>query len=117
MSDPHFPSAASRPAAVAGSWYPEDPGALARSVASMLQAAPPWPPGRRPRALVVPHAGLRYSGPTAASAYAALSSSALRRVVVLAPNHRAAVWGAAVDPSAHYESPLGNMAVDLAAVE
>ena len=117
MSDPHFQSAASRPAAVAGSWYPEDSRALARSVASMLQAAPPWPQGRRPRALVVPHAGLRYSGPTAASAYAALSSFALRRVVVLAPNHRAAVWGAAVDPSSHYESPLGSMPVDLGAVE
>jgi AmmeMemoRadiSam system protein B len=116
MSGPEFQSAGARPAAVAGSWYPDDPGHLASQVDVMIDGARPWTRRARLRALVVPHAGLRYSGPTAAHAYVALQPFNHRRIVVLAPNHRAALRGAAVDPSSHYESPLGRMVVDLDAV-
>ncbi len=81
-----------------------------------MEGARPWTRCARLRALVVPHAGLRYSGPTAAHAYVALQPFNHRRIVVLAPNHRVALRGAAVDPSSHYESPLGRMPVDLDAV-
>lgn len=117
MSNPRFQTSAARPAAVAGTWYPSDPSALTAQVESMLRTATPWTHSGRLRALVVPHAGLRYSGPTAASAYAALAPRRHRRILVLAPNHRVALTGAAVDPSSSYETPLGHMAVDVAAVE
>ncbi len=117
MSGPEFQSAGPRPAAVAGSWYPDDPCHLTSQVEVMIEAARPWTRCARLRALVAPHAGLRYSGPTAAHAYIALQPFNHRRIVVLAPNHRAALRGAAVDPSSHYESPLGCMEVDLDAVE
>jgi AmmeMemoRadiSam system protein B len=69
---------APRPPAVAGAFYPSDPAELARLVeACFLDASrgpgtlPPRhrPTGRRLRALVVPHAGLVYSGAIAAWAY------------------------------------------------
>jgi MEMO1 family protein len=117
MSDQGFQSAGVRPAAVAGSWYPGEPGHLTSQVEVMLDAARPWTREAALRALVVPHAAIRYSGRTAAHAFIALRPGQHRRVVVLAPNHRVALNGAAVDPSSHYETPLGRMAVDLEAVE
>ena len=57
-----------RPAAVAGSFYPAAPIALRRRVEELLnQAAAQC--GEPPQALIVPHAGIEYSGPVAASAY------------------------------------------------
>lgn len=116
MGEPGFQSSGIRPAAVAGSWYTDDPRHLASQVEVMLEGAPPWTREGSLRALVAPHAGLRYSGPTAACSYVAVDPTRHRRVLVLAPNHRALLHGAAVDPSSHYESPLGKMPVDLEAV-
>jgi AmmeMemoRadiSam system protein B/AmmeMemoRadiSam system protein A len=67
------------------------------------------------RAIVVPHAALAYSGETAALGWALARSGSFERVIVLAPNHRVAVRGAAVDPSTHYDTPLGRVEVDLEA--
>lgn len=105
-----------RPAAVAGSWYPGEPAALRTAVKRMLAAAPPAVPAGRLRALVVPHAGIVYSGRTAAHGFARIEAGEFDRVIVMAPNHRVALRQAAVDPSTHYETPLGRMAVDLEAV-
>src|SRR5687767_2075366 len=57
-----------RRAAVAGSWYPAHPDALAREVDRYLAEAGAPPPGD-PIAIIAPHAGLMYSGPIAAYAY------------------------------------------------
>ncbi len=117
MSVPRFQSAGVRPAAVAGSWYPDDPAALAAEIEAMLHAAAPPAARDRVRALVAPHAGLRYSGPTAAAAYVGLSPARHQRILVLAPSHHVALRGLAVDPSSSYESPLGRMRIDVEAVE
>ncbi|HZL83895.1 MAG TPA: AmmeMemoRadiSam system protein B [Candidatus Krumholzibacteria bacterium] len=117
MSVPRFQPAGVRPAAVAGSWYPDDRAALTAQIEAMLQAAGPQAPRERLRAVVAPHAGLRYSGPTAAVAYAGLSPERHQRILVLAPSHHVPLRGLAVDPSSEYESPLGRMRVDVEAVE
>jgi AmmeMemoRadiSam system protein B len=83
----------------------------------MLEAAGSWTRPAKLRALVVPHAGLHFSGPTAAHGYVCVKPNSFDRVVVLAPNHRAPLLGAVVDPSTHYETPLGRMPVDVEAVE
>lgn len=57
-----------RKAAVAGQWYPGDALRLARDVEAHLAAAELDPPQYSLRAIVVPHAGLMYSGPVAAYA-------------------------------------------------
>ncbi|MDX1502631.1 MAG: AmmeMemoRadiSam system protein B, partial [Thermoanaerobaculia bacterium] len=69
QSDPR----AIRPPAVAGIFYPADPGTLARRVDELLEGARSDAPTPGPKAVVAPHAGYRYSGPIAASAFATLS--------------------------------------------
>ena len=107
-----------RPAAVAGSFYPGDPAALAAEVASYL-AASDAPRGRpAPKAIIAPHAGYIYSGPVAASVYARLSELAGRvsRVVLAGPAHRVYVRGAAVPDAEAFASPLGRVALDRKAI-
>ena len=118
-----------RPAAVAGTFYPSDPAELRQLVRSCFEAAtdtpPPPTPDRYhdptwplPRALVVPHAGLIYSGPVAASAYQRLlpHTVAIRRVVLLGPSHRVAFRGVAATADA-WASPLGPVAIDTDVVQ
>ena len=73
-----------RPAAVAGMFYPGDTATLERTVARLLAAAPPAGDGAK--AIIAPHAGYQYSGPTAAHAYRLLEGrrDRIRRVVHVA---------------------------------
>lgn len=102
-----------KPPAVAGLFYPKDPAILQDTVASYLQDAVS-PPAKRPHALIVPHAGYVYSGPIAASAYAALLpwATQIARVVVLAPSHRVAFRGIATSSADRFATPLGEIPVD-----
>ena len=73
-----------RRAAVAGSWYPANPEALAREVDRYLVAVEGSPAGDTV-ALVAPHAGLVYSGAIAAHAYRPLRDQAARGLYASAP--------------------------------
>ena len=66
----------------------------------------------------MPHAGYVYSGAVAASAYACLAEAkdTIRRVVLLGPAHRVAFHGIAIPSVAAFETPLGDVAVDQAAL-
>ncbi len=106
-----------RPAAVAGAFYPSDPRELATMIDALLADASAGSApraARRPRALVVPHAGYVYSGPVAASAYATIRDvvPAYRRVVVVGPAHRVALQGIAVSSADMFATPLGDVAID-----
>ena len=73
-----------RPPAVAGSFYPGQPSELTRTVGQLLDEARSSvePAAGSPKALLLPHAGYVYSGPTAALGYALLerARSTVRRV-------------------------------------
>lgn len=107
-----------RPAAVAGLFYPDSAAALRAEVRAALAAAHPPPATVAPKMLVVPHAGYVYSGPVAAHAYAALATWAarIRRVVLLGPTHRVALHGLAAPSVAAFASPLGDVPLDRAAL-
>ena len=111
---------ATRPAAVAGLFYPAAPAALRQLVAHELaaaanDAAPALP--ERPKVLIVPHAGYVYSGAVAARAYASLGdASGIERVVLLGPAHRVAVRGLAAPQAQAFETPLGKVQLDRAAL-
>jgi hypothetical protein len=109
---------ATRPAAVAGTFYPASAAELGRQVDDLLAAAPPRAPAAAPKALVAPHAGYVYSGPIAASAYALLAGMAgrIRRVVLLGPAHRVPVRGLALPAVERFATPLGEVEIDLDAV-
>ena len=109
-----------RPAAVAGSFYPGDAGALAAEVSSYLAEAARGAAGVRvPKAIIAPHAGYMYSGPIAASIYSRLAPlrGTVTRVVLAGPAHRVYVAGAAVPSSQAFASPLGDVPLDLAALQ
>ena len=102
-----------RPPAVAGQFYPSDPAALARTVDDLLAAVPAGPVAPA-TAYVVPHAGYRYSGPTAARAYVALraQSAGVRRIVLIGPAHFVPVQGCALSGAAQWHTPLGAVRLD-----
>jgi len=112
-------SEAIRPAAVDGRFYPGSPDQLAAEVRSLLAAVPARVecPGLL-KALIVPHAGYRYSGPIAASAYSLLRKrrGAIRRVVLLGPVHRVPIRGLALPAAQSFATPLGTVPVDREAV-
>jgi AmmeMemoRadiSam system protein B/AmmeMemoRadiSam system protein A len=104
-----------RRAAVAGSFYPRDAGALREELRRLLVAVPSLAAGAvRPKALIVPHAGYPYSGPIAASAYAQLRASGppVERVVLVGPSHLAAHAGLALPDVEFFTTPLGAVRVD-----
>lgn len=111
-----------RPAAVAGTFYPAEARHLAGSVASLFAAAraalPPEGVHLAPKVLIVPHAGYLYSGEMAARAYLQLTPlrDAIRRVVLLGPVHRVPVRGLALPGCAAFATPLGEVPVDQEAV-
>jgi AmmeMemoRadiSam system protein B/AmmeMemoRadiSam system protein A len=109
-----------RPAAVAGMFYPADPAELRAAVDGCLRPreAPPPPPPRPPKMLLVPHAGLTYSGPVAGQAYAALKPwrDWIRRVVLLGPAHRVVMHGLALPSVEAFETPLGRVPLDRTAL-
>jgi AmmeMemoRadiSam system protein B len=106
-----------RPPAVAGMFYPAHPATLARDVDAMLVQAGE-PAARVPKAIIAPHAGYIYSGPIAATVYAALRPARERitRVVLLGPTHRVAVRGLALPDTESFATPLGAVAIDTGAV-
>ena len=101
-----------RPPAVAGAFYPADPDELARTVDGLLDRAAVDAEGPRPSALVVPHAGYPYSGPTAAAGYACVRDLEARRVVVLGPAHFVGLAGMAVPRAEAWRTPLGTVELD-----
>jgi hypothetical protein len=62
-------------------------------------------------AIIAPHAGLRYSGPVAACAYATVRGGRYRAAVLVGPSHAAAFHGVSVWPSGAWETPFGPVAV------
>jgi AmmeMemoRadiSam system protein B len=99
-----------RAAAVAGSFYPADPRRLEAEVRGHLAAGDPQP-GRRPKALVAPHAGYAYSGPVAGSAFRQLAPwrGEIARVVLLGPSHFVPLAGLALPTASAFETPLGGV--------
>ena len=120
--------------AVAGSFYPAHPDTLRAMVTDLLAAAARLPAingrptGAVPAGLLVPHAGLVYSGVTAAAAWGRLvagtpgggatgaapaAASPPPIIVILGTNHGAA-WldGVGVWPTGAWRTPLGDVPVD-----
>jgi len=107
-----------RPAAVAGSFYPGDRAGLQAALASHLGSVRHRDGAGAPKLLVVPHAGYAYSGDVAASAYALLAPrrGLIRRVVLLGPTHRVALHGLAAPLADAFDTPLGRVPIDRAAI-
>ncbi len=105
--------------AVAGQFYPGDPDVLRQKIREYVdQATLPQDLGIV-KAIIAPHAGYIYSGPTAGYAFKALAALPEKRwtVFLLGPAHRAFVTGVALGNYSAFCTPLGNapIAVDRVA--
>ncbi|MBF0424631.1 MAG: AmmeMemoRadiSam system protein B [Magnetococcales bacterium] len=107
-----------RPAAMAGAWYPDKSEDLASFLDKAMDAAapPPLTGQGNLRAMIVPHAGYRFSGQTAASAFKLIRGRALRRVIVIGPSHRQGFAGISTPEVTHFATPLGSVPLDLQAI-
>jgi AmmeMemoRadiSam system protein B/AmmeMemoRadiSam system protein A len=103
---------------LAGTWYPNDPAVLSRDVDGYLAQAENRIDSARLKAVIAPHAGYRFSGTVAGSAYAAIAPlrERIRRVVLIGPSHRVAFDGIATTSAEVYRSPLGDIPIDGAGV-
>ncbi len=105
-----------RPSVLAGSWYPSDPEELRVLVTQYIETAGAAPDSSL-LALISPHAGYAYSGPTAGEGFARLPEGKFSRVVILAPSHHVRLSGASIGLFDFYETPLGRIPVDRQACE
>ena len=99
-----------RSASHAGSWYTNVSQTLTEQLTSWLAAASRTI--ERAKAVICPHAGYSYSGPTAAWAYKHLNSEGTRRVVLLGPSHHVYIEGCALPCAATYQTPIGDIPID-----
>jgi len=98
-----------RPFLQTGNWYPASRSALSEMMNELFSGVPEAGAKHRPRALIVPHAGLRYSGRCAASAFSLLKGWKIDRVIVLGVAHRAVLFGACVSDFRFDRTPLGDI--------
>lgn len=118
-----------RQASHAGSWYSDVDSTLRGQIVGWLGAAKQQRPQRlssdiagRAKAVIVPHAGYRYSASTAAAAYQYLSEAVnarpeLKRIVVLGPSHHLSLSSCALPTSASYNTPLGDILIDSGGIQ
>lgn len=106
-----------RQAAVAGTFYPDDPQKLRQMLEDLLVDADTE--NKVPKAIIVPHAGYIYSGAIAASAYIRLRAQeqTINCVVVIGPSHRVSFSGLAVSSAKTFATPLGDIAIDGDAID
>ena len=106
-----------RQAVLAGTWYPADPVELAATADQFIAGADmKIRPAGRPLLAVIPHAGYVFSGQTAGKLFGLLRETPVRRIILLAPNHRIALDRIALSGAAAYATPLGAVEVDQTAV-
>jgi MEMO1 family protein len=110
-------SMTTRPSAVAGLFYDDDPDELRMQVLGLL-ADVAASTKVMPKALITPHAGYAYSGRVAAAAFATLRDSAqtITRVVLIGPAHYVPVRGIAAPTVDAFETPLGRVPIDVEAL-
>jgi AmmeMemoRadiSam system protein B/AmmeMemoRadiSam system protein A len=97
---------------LAGTWYNADPAALRTEIAGYFEQVK-IDPRDDVIGLILPHAGYKYSGRTAAHAIKSLGRS-YTRVVVIGPTHHLPMEEMLSVPRAtHYQSPLGEIPLDV----
>lgn len=102
-----------RKTVVAGSFYPNSKEEVLDYINQFNSVEVDVKPYDNIKAIIVPHAGYVYSGFTANLAYRLASTQNKKRVIIIGPSHRAYLTGASVALYDEYETPLGNLPIDL----
>ena len=97
---------------LAGSWYSDDPQILKKDINNYLKNAKAEPSEGKNIALICPHAGLIYSGDTAAYGFKALGNKKVDTVILVGLSHRVNFDGIAVFSDQGFKTPLGILTAD-----
>jgi len=102
-----------------GSWYSSSKEELTSEIQSFFNSAKNFTVERSfslqskfLKSIIVPHAGYRYSGPTAGWGYITINKFNYNRIVVIGPSHHAYFEGCGLSKFSHIETPFGNLKVD-----
>jgi AmmeMemoRadiSam system protein B len=96
----------------AGSFYSENPEILKRTIDSLISSVGA---GLKPAptfGIIVPHAGIQYSGKTAAYGFRVLQESKFDTLILIGPSHRVSFPGVSVDLRKGWRNPLGVVPID-----
>jgi MEMO1 family protein len=96
-------------------WYPEDPVKLKLQLDGYLVEANKAEQKvfSNVCAVVMPHAGIGYSGQTAAYALRQIQGKSYSRVIIIGPSHQVQMPDCVSLPSAtHYKTPFGEVSLD-----
>ncbi len=97
---------------LAGTWYSDDAEALAKQIEGFFQKAQ-VKSINDVIALILPHAGYKYSGQTAVCGLKTTDKT-YERIVVIGPSHRIRMEEILSVPRVtHYETPLGQIPLDV----
>ncbi len=102
--------------AVAGQFYPGNPDVVRRMIQEYVDEAALPEDWDTVRAVIAPHAGYIYSGPTAGYAFKALATLPSREsgewtVFLLGPAHRVPFHGVALGNYSAFRTPLGDVPI------
>jgi hypothetical protein len=105
-----------RPSPIAGTWYPGTEAALQKALNSYLGDAP-TETYRHVWGVMVPHAGMRFSGAVAGRAFRHLCGRQYDVVVVIGPSHYPYRHDLLTTGHHAYRTPLGDVPVAQKALE
>ncbi|MBT3394062.1 MAG: AmmeMemoRadiSam system protein B [Waddliaceae bacterium] len=100
-----------RKPAVAGTFYPSSPLSLHEMIQGFLDNVDDATEIKDLKAIIVPHAGLVYSGQVAAYAYKILEKHKKRKAIIVGPAHTAFLNGYAADDNEQWETPFGTVKI------
>lgn len=101
-----------RPSPISGTWYSDDAEILSKQIRTYLERVPARGYPADIKSILVPHAGHRYSGQTAAYGFKAIAGREYDVVAVLSPLHDYQPHPFLSSAYAFYETPLGRVEVD-----
>jgi AmmeMemoRadiSam system protein B/AmmeMemoRadiSam system protein A len=101
-----------RKSAVAGSFYPADKQELSDQLDVFFKKTKIAEVLGKPRILIVPHAGIIYSGQVAAWGFKQIEGKDYSRIILLGGSHQAWFNHAAIDNEGLWQTPLGQVKID-----
>ena len=99
--------------AVSGQFYPRDSSSLLAQVSLYIEQSNVSPSPNEVLAIVSPHAGYMYSGPTAGCAFARIREHKIKRAFLVGRSHRYLFDGLALCEYDSFITPVGEFPVDL----
>jgi AmmeMemoRadiSam system protein B/AmmeMemoRadiSam system protein A len=106
MAEPEIAKRVREPA-FAGTWYPGTANELNNTVQEYFDNVKKLELNGTIKAIIVPHAGIEYSGQAAAAAFRQLEDQDYKTVIIIGPSHTDYFSGALISNFTHYKTPLG----------